>query len=65
MIRRVLLGRFGLLFIVIAFITFMVLFGRRVGLNEILIVGLIIAVVLVGNGLIFLVGQIWKGYKGE
>ncbi len=65
MIRRVLLGRFALLFIIIAIVTFLVVFGRRVGLNEILVVGLIVALVLVGNGIAYLAGQLWKGYKGQ
>ncbi len=63
--RAGLLARIGLLLIVLAFIAVVVMFGRWLGLTEILIVGLIVVSLLLAEGVRVVVAQVIRGYRGE
>lgn len=54
-----------LLTIVVAFIAMVVMFGRWLGLSEILIVGLIIVLLLLVEGTRVIVAALIKGYRGQ
>jgi hypothetical protein len=57
--------RLALVLAVIAFIAMVVLFGRWLGLSEILIVGLLIVLFLLAEGARVVLVGFWRGYRGE
>ena len=64
MIRKGFLTRIALLTIAVAFIAMVVMFGRWLGLSEILIVGLIIVSLLTLEAVRVIVAGILRGYRG-
>jgi hypothetical protein len=64
-LRPNLLIRLILFLAVLAFMALVVMFGRWLGLTEILIVGLIIVALLLAEGVRVVVAQVIRGYRGE
>jgi hypothetical protein len=65
LIRSKLPIRLLLLTIVVGFVALVLVFGRWLGLSEILIVGLLIVLLLLAEGMRVVVAGFIKGYRGE
>ena len=50
---------------VLAFIVWILLAGRRLGLNELASVGAIVCIVLLADGLRSIIAQVIRGYRTE
>jgi hypothetical protein len=63
--RSGLLVRLFLILAVVLFIALVVMFGRWMGLTEILIIGLIVLALLLAEGVRVVVAGVIRGYRGE
>ena len=63
--RTKLLVRLALFLAVLVVIALVFIFGRRLGLSEIVVVGAIVGLVLLANGLTYVIGQAIRGYRGQ
>jgi hypothetical protein len=63
--RTGLLVRLFLILAVVLFIALVVMFGRWLGLTEILIIGLIVLALLLAEGVRVVVAGVIRGYRGE